>query len=402
MWQKIKNIYHLFQSIIFALLYGFPARKLKIIGVTGTDGKTTTVSMIYQILKKAEKKVSMISSVQAVIGEKEYDTGFHITTPDPWEVQRYFAKIAKTGSEYVVLEVTSHGLDQNRVFGIEFLVGLITNITHEHLDYHKNWQNYALAKAKLLKNVKFSILNADDKSFEFLLPYASGKIVTYGIINNADFTPKNFPVKLKIPGEYNMYNALAATSACRSLGIDVSAIRNALKNFKNLKGRMEEIDGGQDFNVVVDFAHTPNALEQALKTLRSELKNKNSKLISVFGSAGLRDFAKRALMGQVSGELADLTVITDEDPRTEDPQKITAQIAKGCKNAGKKKGQDYFIVNDRTKAIQLAINLAKKDDVVGIFGKGHERSMCYGKKEYPWSDQNEARKAIKQRLRKKH
>lgn len=417
MWQKIKNIYHLTRALLASFYFGFPSKKLTVIGVTGTDGKTTTAHMIYEILKNSGRKVSLISSIFASIGGKTYDTGFHVTTPDPIALQRFIKQMVDYGSEYAILEVTSHGLDQNRVFGIDFTVGVVTNITHEHLDYHKTWQNYAEAKAKLLKNVKFSILNADDRSYKFLLPRASGKIVTYAVKNRADFTPKNFPLKLKIPGEYNIYNVLAATTACKTLGFDDQIIKTALENFKNLTGRMEGIEEGQDFSVIVDFAHTPNALKQALFSLRTIA---NGRVIAVFGSAGLRDIDKRWMMGEVSAKLADVTIITDEDPRTEDPHKIAAQIAKGCKRAGARqftvhssrsvvKAMDrrqrftvsgYLIVNDRAKAIQFAVNLAKKGDVVGIFGKGHERSMCYGKGEYPWSDQDEARKALKERQQK--
>jgi len=396
--QKIKNYYHLVRAFAAACSFRFPAKKLTVIGVTGTDGKTTTVNLIYEILKKAEKKVSMLTSVNAVIGNKTYDTGFHVTTPDPWNVQKYLRQMVNDGSQYAILEVTSHGLDQNRVAFCNFQIGVVTNITHEHLDYHKNWQNYFSAKAKLLKGVKFSILNADDQSYDLLKKRASGKIFTYGIKNKADLTLKNFPLKLKILGDFNYYNALAAAGVSRVLEIKDEAIKTALEEFGGLAGRMEEIDEGQDFKVVVDFAHTPNALEQALNTLHSALKTQNSKLISVFGSAGLRDIQKRELMGKVSGRLSDYTVITDEDPRTEDPKKITQAIAKGCKKTGGKEGETFFIINDRQKAILFALQkLVKKGDVVGIFGKGHEKSMCYGKTEYHWSDQEEARKALREK-----
>jgi UDP-N-acetylmuramoyl-L-alanyl-D-glutamate--2,6-diaminopimelate ligase len=401
MWQKTKNIYHLFRAFVAIVIFGFPAKKLMVIGVTGTDGKTTTVNLIYEILKKAGKKVSMVTSVNAVIGKKIYETGFHVTTPDPWDIQKYLRKMVDAGSQYAVLEVTSHGLDQNRVAFCNFSIGVITNITHEHLDYHKTWQNYFLAKAKLLKNVKFSIINADDKSFALLKKHASGKIITYGVENKADLTLKNFPFKLKILGDYNYYNALVAACVGQVLGVKDQVIKGALEEFEGLIGRMEKIDEGQEFFVFVDFAHTPNALEQALKTLRSQLTVHSSRLISVFGSAGLRDIEKREMMGEVSSRLADYTVICDEDPRTEDPKMIALAIAKGCKKVGGRQGKTFFIINNRRKAIRFAIcELAKKGDVVGIFGKGHERLMCYGKTEYPWSDQDEARKALVERRQK--
>jgi len=395
MWQKIKNIYHFFRAFAAACFFRFPAEKLIVIGVTGTDGKTTTVNLIYEILKNAGRKVSIITSVNAVIGKKVYETGFHVTTPDPWDIQKYLRKMVDAGSDFAVLEVTSHGLDQNRVAFCNFQIGVVTNITHEHLNYHKTWQNYFLAKAKLLKGVKFSIINVDDnKSYGLLKKHASGKVIAYGIKNKADLTLTDFPFKLKILGDFNYYNALAAACVGQALRIKGEVIKKALEEFKGLSGRMETVYEGQDFSVIVDFAHTPNALEQALKTLRSLT---NGKLIAVFGSAGLRDIDKRELMGEISGKLADYTVITDEDPRTEDPKKIAQAIAKGCKKAEGKEGKTFFIVNDRGKAIRFAVQkLAKRDDIVGIFGKGHERSMCYGKTEYPWSDQDEARKALKE------
>ena len=394
MWQRIKNYYHLLQALLANLIYQFPSKKLIVIGVTGTDGKTTTCHMIYQILASAGKKVSLISSIFAAIGPKTYDTGFHITTPSPFALQRFLKKMLDSGSKYAVLEITSHGLYQNRVFGVDFTVGVLTNITHEHLDYHGTFDNYLKAKAKLFKNTKISVLNADDVSFDKIKKLAHGKIITYGIKKKPDFNLENFPIKLQIPGEYNYYNALAAASATSQLGVEKKNIAKTLSQFKSLAGRLEEIDEGQDFKVIIDFAHTPNALEQALKTLR---KTNKGRVISVFGAAGERDRLKRPLMGEVSAKLADFTVITAEDPRTESAENIAEQIAEGAEKVGGKINKDYFVVTDRRKAVQFAITkLAKAGDIVGIFGKGHERSMCYGKTELPWSDQDEARKALKQ------
>ncbi len=402
MWQRIKNYYHLLQALLANLIYNFPSKKLTVAGVTGTDGKTTTAHMIYEILTTAGARVSLISSIFAAVGPKTYQTGFHVTTPSPFALQRLLKQMVDAGSKFAVLEVTSHGLDQNRVFGVNFSVGVLTNITHEHLDYHKTYDNYAKAKAKLFKNVRWSVLNADDASFNKIKKLANGKIVTYGIEKKSDFNLKNFPIKLQISGEYNFYNALAAAAATSQLGVNKKTILTALSKFKNLAGRMEEIDEGQSFKVIVDFAHTTNALEQALKTLRKALKAKRkARIIAVFGAAGERDRLKRPAMGEVSARLSDLTVITAEDPRTENPEDIAKQIAAGCEKIGAKIGKDYFVVTDRRKAVQFAITkLAKSGDVVGIFGKGHERSMCYGKTEYPWSDQNVAKKALKQILAK--
>lgn len=377
MWQQIKNYYHLTQAFFSALYFNFPSKKLIVIGVTGTDGKTTTVNMIYHILKSVGEKVSMISSVNAAVGNKTFDTGFHVSTPRPWQIQKFLKRAKDTGSEYFVIEATSHGLDQNRLAFVNFTVAVLTNITHEHLDYHKTYENYRDAKLKLFKNVKFSIINADDSSYNHVKNHVSGKVVAY---------------RLKGRGNYNLQNAQAAITATEVLDISRQTAEKALKTFPGVKGRMEEIKMGQPFRSFIDFAHTPNGLKQALKTLRSDLV-KEGKIIAVFGAAGERDKSKRPLMGAVADNLADVVVLTSEDPRSEDPQEIARQIAQGIKK--KKEGKDLHIITDRKDAINFAIRLARKDDIVAIFGKGHEKSMAYGKKETPWDEFAVVREAIK-------
>jgi UDP-N-acetylmuramoyl-L-alanyl-D-glutamate--2,6-diaminopimelate ligase len=405
MVRSLKNLYHLVVAFFSVLYFRYPAKKLKVIGVTGTDGKTTTIYLISHILKKAKKKNAFVSSVGAQIGDKEIDTGFHVTTPSSFPLQKLLRKIANQGYEYVVLEATSHGLDQHRLFGCHFSVGVVTNVTHEHLDYHQTYENYLRTKAKLFRGVKVAVLNRDDKSFKYLdtkiqrykpcLPAGRDtKRVTYGIREKADFTPKNFKFKTSLPGEYNQYNCLAAIAVTSSLDIPEDIIRQAIASFEGLKGRMEEIDEGQDFKVYVDFAHTPNALEQVLKSLKKQL-TKRRRLIAVFGSAGLRDRLKRPVMGEIAARLADITVLTAEDPRTENVDKIIDQIAQGClKERGIEK-KTFFRAPDRGEAIRFAIKKAKKGDIVAILGKGHEKSMCFGETEYPWSDQKEVRRALK-------
>ncbi|MDP2632969.1 MAG: UDP-N-acetylmuramoyl-L-alanyl-D-glutamate--2,6-diaminopimelate ligase [Candidatus Curtissbacteria bacterium] len=390
MWQKIKNIYHAAQAFLAAFYFQFPSKKIIVIGVTGTDGKSTTVNMIYHILNSVGLKVSMISSLRAQIGEKSYDTGFHVSTPTSSQVQKYLNGAVEAGSDYFVLEATSHGLDQNRLAFVDFEIGIVTNITHEHLDYHKTLENYVRAKSKLFRNSKISILNADDQSFQVLKSNSTGRIVTYGIKNRSDFNLKNSEIKLKIAGVYNQLNALAALAATVSLGVIKEKALLALESFEGISGRMEEIDLGQDFKVYIDFAHTPNGLEQALKSLRS------TKLIAVFGAAGERDKTKREKMGSVAAKFADHVVITSEDPRSEDPKAICKQISKGMK--GKREGKDYDIILDRQKAIEFAVNLAGKNDVVGIFGKGHEKSMNIKGKEQPWDEYEVAKCAIERKL----
>ena len=386
MWQKIKNIYHLMRAYAACIYFGFPSKKLTVIGVTGTDGKTTTSHMIYEILKSAGKKVSLISSIHAQIDEKLYDTGFHVTTPDPIALQKFLKKVADPNSKYLVLEVTSHGLDQNRIFGIDFNFAVLTNITHEHLDYHKSFENYIFAKAKLFQRAKVSILNLDDPSFNKIKKLTNGKVVTYSINKKADFTQKDFLLKLKIPGDYNLSNALCAAALATQAGIGKQTITKALNTFQGIKGRMEEVDMGQDYQVIVDFAHTPNGLKQALKTLRSKVKSQRSKVIAVFGAAGERDKLKRSKMGEIAARYADICVLTAEDPRSEKVEDICEQIAQGLIKSGKKESKDFFKIYDRAKAIEFAVKLAKQDDIVACFGKSHEKSMCFGKKEYPWDE----------------
>lgn len=385
MIRKLKNFIHLLQAILANLIYRFPSKSLVVIGVTGTDGKTTTVHLIHHILKETGLKADLISTVSA--------PGLHATTPNSWILQKLLRQMADQKIKYVVLETTSHGLDQHRLWGIKFHTAVITNITHEHLDYHRSYENYLKAKAKLFRHVQVAVLNRDDKSFENLkLKIQNSKLITYGIKNRADFTPQNFEFKTNLPGEYNQYNCLAAIAASSALEIPSEKIRKAVSSFKGVIGRMEEINEGQNFKFIVDFAHTPNGLENALEALKEVTKGK---LIVVFGSAGLRDKQKRPMMGEVAAKLADVSVLTAEDPRTEEVNTIVEQIAQGCKKAGGIEGKTFFRIPDRREAIKFAVQKAEKGDIIVICGKGHERSMCFGKTEFPWSDQEEAKRALK-------
>lgn len=394
--QWVINIFwHLPIAIFANIIYSFPSRKLTVIGVTGTDGKTTTVNMIYQILKDAGKKVSMVSTINAVVGGKKLDTGFHVTSPHPLTIQKFLKDASSSGSQYIVTEVTSHALDQHRFFGINFDIGVITNITHEHLDYHGSWENYFNAKAKLIKNVRIAVLNRDERHYPQLTSKTHGEVVSFGLTKQADFNPIKFPIKMQLPGDFNILNALAAVAVAVNLRINSKVIRSTLKNFQVLKGRMDEVENSLGIKIVIDFAHTPNALKKALTYLR---KKTSGQLIAVFGSAGKRDQDKRALMGKIAAEVSDQVIITAEDPRGE-LKKINQQIFKGAKGAGAIYGKNIFIEEDRQQAISLAINtLAKKGDSVGIFGKGHETSINLdGKHEQPWSDHQAVVRALKKR-----
>lgn len=383
---------HLPSSVLANIVYGFPSRGMKFIGVTGTDGKTTTTNMIYQILKQAGKKVAMVSTINAEINGEKIDTGFHVTNPDYFLLQKLIRKAKKAGTEIFVLEVTSHGLDQYRTWGILFEVGVVTNITHEHLDYHGSWENYFNSKSKLVKVSRTAVLNSSENHFERLKKLAPNNVLTFGEAKNADFSLDKYNLKLKLPGEYNKLNALAALAATSTFNIPEKEAIKVLENFDNLEGRMQEVPNKLGIKIIIDFAHTPNALENALIALKKDAKGK---IISVFGCAGLRDEGKRPLMGEISAKLADKTIITSEDPRGL-IESINKEILKGAEKGGAKLGENIFIENNREEAIKMAIRvLAKKGDTVGIFGKGHEKSMNIdGNKELPWSDLEAAKKAI--------
>ncbi len=385
MWQDLKNIYHLLVASLANIYYGFPSRKFIVIGVTGTDGKTTTTSLIYHMLRTAGKKALMISSVGAIINGKEYDVGFHVTTPSSFALQKFLKQASDAGLKYLVLETTSHALDQYRVFGIHFNVGVLTNITHEHLDYHKTYGEYVNTKLKLLVASDTAIVNRDDGSYAFVSKVS--KLKTYGLKKDADINPYNFPFTTTLFGEFNKYNVLAAVSVCKALGIENNKIRNGIKSFKPPKGR-EDIVYKNSFSVMIDFAHTPNAFEVVLRDLRRA--NVKARIIHVFGSAGARDATKRPLMGQASAKYADIVILTAEDPRREPIEKIVNEIESGIKN--KKK---VLKIYDRKKAIFEAIKIAKKGDLVLITGKSHEKSMNYGHGEEPWDEYETVRSALK-------
>ncbi len=388
MIRSLKRLYHLIVAIGAMVWFRFPSNKLTVIGVTGTDGKTTTTELIYRILKDAGKKVSMISSVRAVIAGREYDTGFHVTTPNAYGIQKYLRQAVDHKDTHIVLEVTSHGLDQYRVFGIRFAVGVLTNVTHEHLDWHKTFDHYVQTKLSLLTRAKIAVINRDEVDVYALSidRLRQKKFVTYGILHDATVTPKTHPFKTKLPGQYNRYNCLAALSVAEALEIDKTVAASAIAKFDGVIGRMEVMQMSP-FRVIVDFAHTPNALIQVLKTVRPLTKKR---LIHVFGSAGLRDQSKRPLMGEASSAYADIIVLTEEDYRTENVNVIMDQITSGISS-----GKEIRRFPNRLDAIRFALTLAKRGDTVIITGKGHEKSLCRGTVEYSWSDQGAVRDILK-------
>ena len=406
-------------SMICSNWFDNPSEKLKVIGVTGTDGKTTTCSMIYSILTAANKKVGLVTSVSAKINGKDYDTGFHVTNPEPYQLQELISKMVENKCEYLVLEVTSHGIKQQRIYGIDFDVTVLTNITPEHLDYHKTFSDYKKTKIGFLLTAKNIVTNFTDKSFKDIKKNIKKQnIFSYGLENKADYyasdiyeTDKGisfilnmgfdkFIINSSFFGIYNVYNCLAAIGASKILKITNQIISQSFVKFNLPSGRLEKINVGQNFDVFVDFAHTPNALEETLKTLKNKTKGK---LISVFGCAGERDSTKRVKMGEISTTYSDISIFTAEDPRSENVFKILSKQKEGANNNhaqeikfgldAKKlilnKSFKYFaIIPERHEAISYALlKIAKKGDIVVIFGKGHEKSMAYKNIEHPWSDQ---------------
>ncbi len=409
-----------------AAFYNWPARKLTVIGVTGTDGKTTTSNIIYKILVAADIKAGMISTVNAVIGDEVLDTGFHVTTPDAHDVQRYLAKMVESGLTHVVLETTSHGWAQHRVDACEFDIGVVTNITHEHFDEHGTYENYRAAKARLFSslaitrekphgNPRLGVINRDDvKSFDFLDKFIKVNKINYGLGLDANvravdieysstgikFTAvsKGFRVGAlsKLVGAYNVSNCLAAlTAAIYGLGIDPQVAVQGIAALDGIPGRMEKIELGQNFTAIVDFAHTPNALKVTLEAGR---KMTRGRVISIFGSAGLRDKEKRRMMAETSVELADISILTAEDPRTESLEGILEEMAAGARSKGGREGETFWRIADRGEAIRFALGLASEGDIVLSCGKGHEQSMCFGKTEYLWDDRTAMRAALSEFL----
>lgn len=393
MIERLKGLYHFVVALFSVCKFRFPSRKLTVIGVTGTDGKTTTASLIYEILKASGYKVSKITSVHAVIAGREYDTGFHVTCPDSYYVQKYLREAVDHGDTHFVMEVTSHGIAQHRVFGVKFAVAVITNVTHEHLDWHKTFANYRDTKISLLRRAATVVINRDDAElYNAAIPRLKrNKLVTYGIRRESIVSPVTYNLKTLLPGEFNRYNCLAALAVSYALGVPKKIALPAVANFDGVPGRMEMVQS-EPFQVIVDFAHTPNALVQALKTVRTMTRRR---VIHVFGSAGERDLSKRQLMGRASSQYADLIILTEEDYRSENVEEIINQIARGI--APEKIVHRFF---NRGEAIAFALSQADKGDTVVITGKGHEKSICRGKVEYPWSDQEAVRNFMKKRGKK--
>jgi len=371
--------------------YGNPSAKLKIVGVTGTNGKTTTATLLYKITTALGYKAGLIGTVENIVVDERRPS--FITTPSPINLNKLLNEMADNGCEYVFMEVSSHALDQNRVAGINFTGGIFTNLTHDHLDYHKSLENYFLAKKKFFKMLPvdaFALTNADDEHGGMMLEGIRAKKYTYGLKNKenkADFSEK---LNTKLLGDFNAYNALAVFSTCKLLGFDVEKVKEIFKNVTPPAGRFEHFTSSNGVLVIVDYAHTPDALENVLKTIK-DLKKENTKVISVFGCGGDRDPLKRRIMGKIGVTNSDIAILTSDNPRSEDPDKIIAEMKTDLSMVDSKK---VMAIANRREAIMKAVSLAQAGDIILCAGKGHEDYQEIKGVKHHFDDMEELKKAF--------
>lgn len=418
LFQKVEPYGHLAEAVLIESLNGFPARGLKIIGVTGTNGKTSTCYLIHRMLHEAGYKVGLMTTVGYGVGEDIKPQIEHMTTVSvPELVSRIKAMRAK-GIDWLVLETTSHALAQHRVWGVPYEIAVMTNVTHEHLDYHKTFERYRDAKRRLFQQananksgLRAGIINADDPSAKLFASDIQHPLL-YGI-NSGELLAKDiklnptlvsykavkgeleFNIKCHLPGSFNVYNSLAAVGVGIVIGLSKDQIEQGIAALVGVEGRMTTLDEGQDFSVIVDFAHTPDSFEKLFKDIRPVVKKQ---LIVVFGSAGRRDEAKRATQGKLAGQYADMVIVTEEDDRDVDGNQIMNQIASGAESAGKERDKNLFLVHYRTDAIRFALNQAKADDTVMLLGKGHEKTIERADGEHPWNEIETTRQLLHQLL----
>ena len=366
-------------ALCSAAFYDHPERKLKIIGITGTNGKTTTTYLIRQILMLKGMRCDLIGTNQTIIGEEEIES--NRTTPESLDLFAVFNKMASSGGEYVVMEVSSHSLELDRVYGITFETAVLTNITQDHLDFHKTMENYAAAKAKLFSMSKSSAVNNDDEFAEKITEYVSGSLLTYSLEKKSDIQAQNLrmsergvifdiafggdirEMRLGIPGKFSVYNALAAICACINIGIDITDIEKGLVLAKSVKGRIEVVHTNTPYTVIIDYAHTPDGLVNIISAVRDFAKGR---VITVFGCGGNRDASKRPKMGHIAQELSDIAIVTSDNPRCEEPSEIIKDILAGMEK------DNHVVVENRREAIFYAMEIAKENDIIILAGKGHE------------------------------
>lgn len=394
--------YHFAQSVAAGFKYHWPGKKLRVIGVTGTNGKTTTCFMVWHMLNQAGFKTGLMTTVAWGVDKLTPELG-HMTTVDSFTLNQRIATIASTGAEFLVLEITSHALAEFRTLGIPIEIAVFTNLTHEHLDYHKTITRYRNAKGKLFSHAKFSILNADDKATLYYKTI-SKKYITYGI-KNGKYRAKNIKlatsgvkyscgdinIETQIPGEFNVYNSLAAALVGKQLGLSNQQIESGIKSLDAVEGRMNIIDEGQPFTVIVDYAHAPDAIEKVFDSVAGH----KGKIISVHGGAGRRDPSTRPIRGAILAKYSDIVIITEDDSRDEDPEKIAAGFIEGAVKQGKVLGKDLIKELDRKKAITIALEKAKPGDLVLVLGKGHEKTILRADGPHDFEDIKVVRNLLK-------
>jgi len=416
-----------------AAFYGHPARELLVVGVTGTDGKTTTCFFTSSVLEAAGYTTALFGTVDFKIGPRRWANKTRQTSPESLEVQAFLREAVQAGCTAAVLESSSHGLALNRLEHCEYDVAVLTNVTHEHLDLHGTVEAYRLAKARLFEMLGearkvgpggkgavtplrpgrgIGVVNLDDPHAALYIERTPGPVWTYAIRNpearvrahDLDLRPEgtsfrirtpegSFPVRLRLPGTFNVYNALAAASVGLALGVPAGAVAEGLAAVEGVTGRMQRVDEGQPFTVLVDYAHTPEAFETVMGMLRPVV---SGRMIAVFGSAGERDREKRPMQGEIAARYCELLVITDEDPRREDRQAILREIAAGAERLGKKEGTDFFLIADRRAAIRAAFEAARPGDMVLLLGKGHEGCIFYADYALPWDEAAVAREVLRE------
>lgn len=394
-FKKIEPIGHLGEAVLLNAINGFPVKGLKVIGVTGTNGKTSTSFIIHRMLHEAGYKVGLMTTVAYGVGNDIKPQVAHMTSVSVPTLMKRIKQMKAEGMEWLVLETTSHALAQHRVWGVPYTVAVMTNLTHEHLDYHGTFEVYRDAKRMMFKmcnankdGLRTGIINADDENGKYFAADIANSI-TYGTkdgdlkARSIRLTPSGsryivrveddeYHIHCRLPGTFNVYNSLAAVGVGRALGLSVQQIQDGIEALEGVEGRMTHIEEGQNFDVIVDYAHTPDSFEKLFKDIKPVVEGK---LIVMFGSAGRRDEAKRAVQGELAGKYADEVIVTEEDDRDMDGQEIMDQIAAGAEKAGKVRNKNLFLVHDREEAIMTAVNRAKKGDTVLLLGKGHEKDI---------------------------
>lgn len=431
-YNKLVIPYHVLRADLAAHQYGFPGKRMRVIGVTGTNGKTSTCFLIWKMLNAAGHRTGLMTTVAWGVDmlEKQIE---HMTTVDARTLNFRMKKIADAGAEFLVLEVTSHALAQHRTFGVPIEIAVMTNVTHEHLDYHKTFENYRDAKRRLFKMAKYGVVNEDDKSWAYFAKDVK-EYITYGInsgilrakdvrlgaqgveysvddegsardklvaddkhVSGDQYASRDMlRIKTKIPGEFTVYNSLAAVAVGLKLGLSKEQISRGILALDSVEGRMNRVDLGQNFEVIVDYAHTPDAF---LKVYESVVPGKKGRIISLFGGAGRRDESTRGERGEIAAKYSDIVIITEDDSRDENPAEIAEEFVKGAEQAGFLRGKNLLVELNREKAIQMAVDVAKKDDIVLILGKGHEKTILRATGAVPFEDLKVTEKALRKRLK---